>query len=183
MKYLQILRPMARRMHFLSPSRRVQRRKWGVILTTLFSQTEIHTAAPLDAPPRKKFSWMPILVVLFCLSYGLLTRLVIEQGRTIDQQAALIHELFRDSTELATNKMKALQDRAAKIQAQKGQAPSSQAQIPSAQAPSAPAQNAPSSRVAPQHRAPAQNQATPQSESPSRPASDQSQDRRALVRI
>lgn len=183
MNYLRILSPMARRMHFPRASRRAQRREWGAILTTLFSQPEITTATPIDAPARKKRGWMPILTVLFCLSYALLTMLVVEQGRTIDSQAALVHELFRDSTELAAIKMKAQQqERAAQLEAQaKNQAPSSQAQIP--QTPSTQAQNhAPSSQVAPQHGAPAQNQ-VPQVESPSRPASDQSQDRRALVRI
>lgn len=171
---------MARRMHFPCISRRAKAARMGCHLTTLFSYDEIKTADPIDAPPRKKRSWLPILTALFCLSYGLLTMLVIEQGRTIDQQAALVHELFRDSTELAAIKMKAQQEqRAVQMQAQaKSQAPSSQAQT--SQTPSTQAQNhAPSSQSAPK----VQKQ-VPQFEAPpSRPASDQSEDRRALVRI
>ncbi len=110
----------------------------------------------------KSRGWLPLLTVLFLISYGLMTMLIVEQGRTIESQRALIRELFRDSTELSAIK-KAAQDSAqissAQTQAQDAQAqenptPSSQAlsnqtlsnqslstqtpstQIPSTQAPS-----------------------------------------------
>src|ERR1700730_13478426 len=43
---------------------------------------------------------LPVLTVLFVVSYGLLTMLVVEQGRTIDSQRNLIRMLFDDSIEL-----------------------------------------------------------------------------------
>ena len=58
----------------------------------------------------KKHGWLPLLTVLFLISYGLMTMLIVEQGRTIESQRALIRELFRDSTELSAVKMKAVQD-------------------------------------------------------------------------
>jgi len=159
-------------------------------LTTLFNNTAITTAAPIDAPvPRKKHGWLPLLTVLFCLSYGLMTMLIVEQGATIESQRALIRELFRDSTELSAVKQKAQQERilagARRAPSPKTQAPVTQnppSQVPSPQAPS---QQTPSSQAAPQHRA--QKQTTekpkPQFQAPSRPAADQADDRRALVTI
>jgi len=145
----------------------------------LFTSTEISTAAPIDAPsPRKKLGWLPLLTVLFCISYALMTMLIVEQGSTIESQRALIRELFRDSTELSVSKMKAKQNQAAQAQhaapagkAQSNQNPSTQAQAPSSQA-------------VPQNRAQNQNQKQKeQFEMPSRPASDMADDRRALIRI
>lgn len=157
----------------------------GWNLTTLFGNTEITTATPIDASkPRKKLGWLPLLTVLFCLSYGLMTMLIVEQGSTIESQRALIRELFRDSTELSASKFKAKRDEMAKAQRSASGKPQSQLnQNPLTQNPSTQAQ-APSSQVAPQSRA--QNQAhkpKEQYEVPSRPASDLQDDRRALVRI
>ena len=42
----------------------------------------------------------PMLTVLFVVSYGLLTMLVVEQARTIDSQRGLIQDLFQDSVQL-----------------------------------------------------------------------------------
>jgi len=47
---------------------------------------------------------LPLLVVLFLISYGILTLLVVEQGRTIDAQRGLLREMLKDSTQLATLK-------------------------------------------------------------------------------
>ena len=56
----------------------------------------------IDAPAApKRRGWLPLLTVLFLISYGLMTMLIVEQGSTIESQRALIRELFRDSTELA----------------------------------------------------------------------------------
>ena len=88
---------------------------------------------------------LPILVVLFLISYGLMTLLVVEQGRTIDTQRYLIRNLFDDSAALSALKGQAIQQRhGTKPQAgahSRAQAPSSQAQAPSSQA------TAPSSQV------------------------------------
>ena len=53
---------------------------------------------------------LPILVVLFIGSYGLLTMLVFEQGQTIESQRGLIREMLKDSTQLAALKSKLAHD-------------------------------------------------------------------------
>jgi hypothetical protein len=145
-------------------------------LTTLFgtvAESNDFQAIPAAAP--KKHSWLPLLTVLFMISYGLMTMLIVEQGQTIESQRALIRELFRDSTELSAVKLKAQQEAHAAL----AQNPSSQTQTPSTQAQS----NAPSSQVIPQQRA--QNQARPKSQiqMPSRPASDLQDARRAVIML
>lgn len=154
-------------------------------MTTLFGDTVIATAAPIDAPiARKKRGWLPVLTILFCISYGLMTMLIVEQGSTIESQRVLIRELFRDSTELSATKMKAQRDKNAALSA----APSAKAQnqTPSTQDPSTQdhSNQAPSSQAAPQRgkQNPAQK-AKPQFQMPSRPAADLADDRRALITI
>jgi hypothetical protein len=155
-------------------------------LTTLFGDTAITTAAPIDARPvRKKMGWLPLLTVLFCISYALMTFLIIEQGSTIESQRALIRELFRDSSELSATKMKALHEK--NMQTQHAQAQTPSAQTPSTQAPvvQAPStQNqASSAQVAPQRRGQNSAQKTQQYTMPSRPAADLADTRRALITI
>ena len=161
-------------------------------MTTLFGDTAISTAAPIDAPlPRKKRGWLPLLTILFCFSYGLMTMLIVEQGSTIESQRALILELFRDSTELTATKMKALKDKRAAAPATKArnQSPSTQdpsTQDPSTQDPSTQdhSNQTPSSQAVPQHGKQNQAQkAKPQFQMPSRPAADLADDRRALITI
>lgn len=48
---------------------------------------------------------LPILVVLFVISYCLLTLLVFEQGQTIESQRTLIRAMLQDSNQLAALKM------------------------------------------------------------------------------
>jgi len=166
-------------------------------LTTLFGSTAVPTIAALpvkDAP--KKRGWLPLLTVLFLISYGLMTMLIVEQGQTIESQRSLIRELFRDSTELSAMKMKAQQaanagrtQTSAQNQTQHSstQTPSTQtplAQTPLSQAPltQAPAIQSPSSQAAPQRRT--QNQSEKKHfQMPSRPASDLGDDRRSLKTI
>jgi len=114
--------------------------------------------------------------------------LIVEQGRTIDSQRALIRELFRDSMALNNARLKSHRDeRAAKnSQTPKAESPAMQAPsntTPSHTTPSTQDQNqAPSSQAGPQQRARNQS-AMPKQFQPSRPASDQAQDRQALIRI
>jgi competence protein ComGC len=49
---------------------------------------------------KRKLTALPLLVVLFVISYLLLTKLVIEQDKTIDSQRNMIHMLFNDNTYL-----------------------------------------------------------------------------------
>jgi hypothetical protein len=53
---------------------------------------------------------LPLLVILFIVSYGILTLLVFEQGQTIESQRALIREMLKDSTQLASLKDKQARD-------------------------------------------------------------------------
>lgn len=117
------------------------------------------------------------MTVLFLISYGLMTMLIVEQGQTIESQRSLIRDLFRDSQELSAVK---------KAQSQ-GQAPATQnpSNHPSTQAPS---KQAPSSQAGPQ-AAPqrgTQKEASkqkPQVRMPSKPASDLVDDVRTLIAI
>jgi hypothetical protein len=62
-------------------------------------------------------TFLPLLTVLFLISYGLLTMLVVEQSRTIDAQRGLIVDLFQDSVQLSSIKGKAIQKQNADAQA------------------------------------------------------------------
>jgi hypothetical protein len=151
----------------------------GAILTTLFESHAAAIVSPTEIPVApKKHSWLPVLVVLFLISYGLMTMLIVEQGETILSQRALIRDLFRDSKELSAVKINTLKERPL--------APSTKAQIPSAQIPStqAPRIQAPSSQAGPQHGA--QNEASKhkrQFRLPSKPAADLVDDCRTLITI
>jgi len=53
------------------------------------------------AKRKRKLTALPLLVVLFVISYLLLTKLVIEQDKTIDSQRSMIHMLFKDNLYLS----------------------------------------------------------------------------------
>ena len=61
---------------------------------------------------------LPILVVLFVVSYCLLTTLVFEQGQTIESQRTLIRAMLQDSTQLAALKSKLAQTQGQRAQGQ-----------------------------------------------------------------
>ena len=181
----------------------------GCHLTTLFGNAAITTTTVIPAVPvqPKKHNLLPVLVVLFPISYGLMTMLLIEQGRTIESQRALIHELYHDSAELAAVKSRTLQENAvvdsqnaltaqapsSTIQSRQAQTPSTQPQqvpsshAPSTQIPSAQVQSSktPSTQVAPSGRV--KNRGAkmpePQFQAPSRPSADLADERRALRTI
>jgi hypothetical protein len=155
-------------------------------LTTLFGTMEYKEVSEVSETPRKKLGWLPLLTVLFMISYGLMTMLIVEQGQTIESQRALIRELFRDSTELSATKMKAVEEhRHPQALAQNPSSQNPSSQNPSTQAPSiqAPMRQAPSSQAGPQQRA--QNQLKPKADfqMPSKPAADLADHRRALITI
>jgi len=174
----------------------------GCHVTTLFGTNALPIVAAIDAPVApKKHGWLPLLTVLFLISYGLMTMLIVEQGRTIESQRALIRELFRDSTELSAVRLKAAQESAqtssarssqtqAQTQARAAQNPSSQnssTQHPSTQYPStqAPTTRTPSSQAGPQQQR-TQSQSTkqkPDFKMPSKPAADLVDDVRTLITI
>ena len=66
----------------------------GCHLTTLFGNAAVAATATTTVIPavpvqRKKHNMLPVLVVLFLISYGLMTMLIIEQGRTIDRKSVV----------------------------------------------------------------------------------------------
>jgi hypothetical protein len=152
---------------------RFRQDRLGCHLTTLFDNDNAAiTAIIAPAIPAlpKKHNLLPVLVVLFLISYGLMTLLIVEQGRTIESQRALIHELFRDSQELAAMRGRTLPEgvadanRSAQMQTPSSQTPSNQVasnqvasnqvqtpsiQVPSIHAPSsqAPSTHAPSTQI------------------------------------
>lgn len=159
-------------------------------MTTLFGSTAV---MPIVAP-KKKRGLMPLLVVVFLGSYGLMTMLIVEQGSTIQQQHNLIEVLLGDSTELWAMKGKILTDKSVRDRAQNHaaaptQSPSSQVPAvkdPSMQTPStqAPTSKTPSTQV-PTNRAQnrAGNAAKPKTQLPPMPASDLSDQRRVLITL
>jgi hypothetical protein len=80
--------------------------------------TVIYSAECEAAPQTTKrtAAIMPLLVILFIVSYGILTMLVFEQGETIESQRGLIREMLKDSTQLAALKGKLAQDDGKRIQ-------------------------------------------------------------------
>ncbi|MGA2201310.1 MAG: hypothetical protein ABSG40_05040 [Terriglobales bacterium] len=58
----------------------------------------------------ERTAMLPLLVILFIVSYAILTVLVFEQGKTIESQRNLIREMLKDSTQLAALKGKLARD-------------------------------------------------------------------------
>jgi hypothetical protein len=112
---------------------------------------DVAVAVPPPQPKPKakgKHSLLPVLIILFLISYGLMALLAVEQDRTIASQRSLITSLFADSTELSHLKGRFIQKHQAQARTQAGadarsQANGSSAQTPSAQVPST--QNTPGS--------------------------------------
>jgi hypothetical protein len=124
--------------------------------------------------PKPKRTLLPLLTVLFLVSYGLLTMLVVEQNRIIQTQRTLIGQLFGDSVELSSIKGKAGQKHNAEAKAQAQAKARSQAEAPSSQV--KPHDNGKSDRNAGKVRRPA-----PQK--PPRDTSETADERRTLISI
>jgi hypothetical protein len=119
---------------------------------------------------------LPILTVLFLISYGLMTLLIVEQGNTIQSQRTMIRQLLGDSQELSAMKAKAS---ALSRQAQDR----NQAQAPAVQTPST---QEPATQAAPSAKARNDHGGKVQRPSPSRPpknASEMVDARRNLLSI
>jgi len=132
-------------------------------LTTLFGTSE---------PPKRRQPLLPVLTVLFVISYGLMTLLIVEQGNTIQSQRTLIQQLLGDSNELSAMKGKVATEHAhvADTQSQ----PNTQQQAPSTQA--APSEKTKASKGHSKVRQPAPV-------IPPVPASDIADSRRTLMSI
>ena len=175
-------------------------------MTTLLEHAAVDSVVPTPNTPDvpaapKKRGWLPLLTVLFLISYGLMTMLIVEQGATIESQRALLRELYRDSQELSALRTKALQEKtvaddpsrgpSAKVQVpvtQMQSIPTPSTQTPSTRTPStqvpttqAPAITTPSSQAAQQHRTQTKTEKQkPQFQMPTKPASDLVDDPRNL---
>jgi hypothetical protein len=62
--------------------------------------------------PKPKRTLLPVLVVLFIASYGIMTMLIVEQGKTIDVQRYLIGEMVNDTSQLGAMKSAAIRRQA-----------------------------------------------------------------------
>jgi hypothetical protein len=112
-------------------------RRSGSQLLSWTQDTVVAIPQALPAPkPKRKHSLLPILIVLFLVSYGLMCLLAVEQDRTIAAQRYLIRSLLGDSSELSNLKGKLIQKQYADAQAQAKAGSRSQAQPPMTQVPS-----------------------------------------------
>jgi hypothetical protein len=148
-----------------------------------------YTAVMPVEVPKKKRSLLPVLTILFVVSYGLMTMLIVEQGAAIQSQRNLIQILMPESRQLWGLRGKAIVDKQKALAQSHTQAPSAQTQVP-AQTPStiapltqAPSVQAPSTQAAPQHQSRNSRTARPQAQLPPVPASDLGDQRRALRTI
>src|ERR1700737_764340 len=98
---------MVSRMHYSPHEARSQRANLGGNLTVIYNYSAESVAPRTTKQPA---AILPLLVILFIVSYGILTMLVFEQGQTIESQRSLIHEMLKDSTQLATLKGKLARD-------------------------------------------------------------------------
>src|SRR5580658_2705261 len=87
---------MVSRVHSSSRSPERCGREQGDTLTVIYS-TEYAATKATSRPTGV----LPLLVILFIVSYGILTMLVFEQGQTIESQRGLIREMLKDSGQLA----------------------------------------------------------------------------------
>jgi hypothetical protein len=128
---------------------------------------------------QPKRTLLPVLTVLFLISYGLLTLLVVEQGRTIESQRSLIGLLFTDSVQLSILQGKAVQKKnaeRAKAQGQtKSQATPQDSQGPDSSAPATPRAHAKSRGSSKLRR--------PLPQKPPKDTSGEGDERRTLVSI
>jgi hypothetical protein len=112
-------------------------RRSGSQLLSWTQDTVVAIPQALPVPkPKRKHSLLPILIVLFLFSYGLMCMLAVEQDRTIAAQRFLIRSLLGDSSELSNLKGKLIQKQYADAQAQAKAGRRSQAQTPLTQVPS-----------------------------------------------
>ena len=100
-------------MHYSHREARSQRANLGCNLTVIYN----YSAESVSPRTTRPAAILPLLVILFIVSYGILTMLVFEQGQTIESQRSLIHEMLKDSTQLATLKGKLARDDKASVQA------------------------------------------------------------------
>jgi len=82
---------------------------------------------------RSSRTLVPLLVILFLVSYGLLTTLVVEQGKTIDSQRSLMHLLLNDSFHLSALKKELRRNQTSSATRKTETSANEQAKAPSSQ--------------------------------------------------
>jgi hypothetical protein len=97
--------------HFTKPG--VYEANLGGNLTVIYNYG---TESVAPRTTKRPVAILPLLVILFIVSYGILTMLVFEQGQTIESQRSLIHEMLKDSTQLASLKGKLARDDSKRLQ-------------------------------------------------------------------
>jgi hypothetical protein len=152
----------------------------GCHLTTLLGYTAVMPITVPNTVPKKKQTLLPLLTVVFILSYGLMTMLIVEQGSVIQSQRNLIKILSRDSSELWGMRGKALTDQQAARTRTQGHAAAPSVQTPSTQIPST---QIPSTQAAPQQQPQGHLGRSAKPQHPPVPASDLTDQRRVLRSI
>jgi hypothetical protein len=108
------------------------------------------------AVAKPRHTMLPLLTVLFLISYVLLTTLVVLQDRTIDSQRNLIHSLFSDNLHLVATRVGLHRNQSARanqnptqgsVPKQASSCQVSSTQIPSTQTAATQADQAPSNQV------------------------------------
>jgi hypothetical protein len=138
----------------------------------------VTVSAVVGRKPRR--TMLLLLAVLLLISYGLLTLLVVRQGRTIDSQRSLIHLSYKDRIDLSAMKPSASKNQAgASSQAPPNQIPLIRVpltQVPSSNIPliQVPSTQAPLIRVPPAQVPPVKSQANANSPRRSRKAQKRS---------
>jgi hypothetical protein len=139
-----------------------------------------YTAVMPIAVSKKKRTLLPLLTVVFVLSYGLMTMLIVEQGSVIQSQRNLIKILMRDSTELWGIRGKALTEQQGARTKTQGHEAAPSVQTPSTHIPST---QVPSTQAAPQGHSQRHLGRSARPQLPPVPASDLVDQRRALRTI
>lgn len=141
-----------------------------------------------DAVSKPKRTLLPVLTVLFLISYGLMAMLVVEQGRTIDSQRGLIRLLFTDSIQLNSLKGKANRKEQAEAQVRAdAQARADAKAHPQLKTPPVPADpHARTQAAQPTPQGDAKNHSTskmrrPLPQKPPKDTSDEGDERRTLI--
>ena len=144
------------------------------------SGQKMNIAAKTAGMSRRKRSLLPLLIILFLISYGMLTKLVIDQDRTIDSQRTLIHLLFKDNLHLS-----ALKKAEGRSQAKASQGTSSNSlQAPSSKLPiiQTPLNQVPLNQV-PLNQVPSNNVSTSQVPSVKGPSTQASSEKDPLIQV
>lgn len=82
----------------------------------------MNPSTTMRAGRQRKTNWLPLLVFLFVVSYGLQTTLIVLQDRTIDAQADVIHALFKENNLRAALAAQKARAAAAKVHGAQGRA-------------------------------------------------------------